>query len=289
MKKGLTLLSAFLFVGVLLTGCSSGDNNATTDTAPTPAATGFRTVDEIKQSGTVTIGVFSDKAPFGFIDASGSYDGYDVYFGNRIGQDLGVQVQYVPLDAAARVDSLVANKVDIVLANFTVTDERAEKVDFALPYQKVQLGIVSPTKASITTTADLKGKKLAIVKGTTAETYFEKNNPEIELLKYDQYADVQQALLDGRGAAWATDNTEAWSFANDNKDYSVPDSVNAIGDKDSIAPAVAKGNSTLLEWINTEIKTLATEKFFHADYDAELATVYGADNADTVVVEGGVI
>ena len=64
--------------------------------------------------------------------------------------------------------------------------------------------------------------------------------------------------------------------------------VAALGDVDSIAPAVAKGNTTLLDWINNEIKALGEENFFHADYEATLREVYGADsNADDLVVEGG--
>lgn len=61
----------------------------------------------------------------------GNYAGYDVYFAERLGKDLGVDVEYTSVDAAARVDVLTSNKVDITLANFTVTDERKEKVDFA--------------------------------------------------------------------------------------------------------------------------------------------------------------
>ena len=52
----------------------------------------YRSVDEIKESGTINIGVFSDKSPFGYVDEYGEYQGYDVYFANRIAQDLGVEL-----------------------------------------------------------------------------------------------------------------------------------------------------------------------------------------------------
>ena len=81
-----------------------------------------------------------------------------------------------------------SNKVDITLANFTVTDERKKQVDFALPYMKVSLGVVSPKTGLITDVKQLEGKTLIVTKGTTAETYFEKNHPEIKLQKYDQYS-----------------------------------------------------------------------------------------------------
>ena len=133
------------------------------------------------------VAVFSDKAPFGYIDKEGKNAGYDVYFAERLGKDLGVKVKYTSVDPAARVDVLTSNKVDITLANFAVTDERKEKVDFAKPYMKVALGVVSPENAEITDVSQLKGKTLIIAKGTTAESYFEKNEPDVKLQKYDQH------------------------------------------------------------------------------------------------------
>ena len=97
-----------------------------------------------KKSGELRIAVFGDKKPFGYVDNDGSYQGYDIELGNQLAQDLGVKVKYVSVDAANRAEYLISNKVDITLANFTVTDERKKQVDFALPYMKVSLGVVSP-------------------------------------------------------------------------------------------------------------------------------------------------
>lgn len=270
----LTVATLLLVVG--LTACG-GNNDSTAS---------FRSLDEIKESGKIVIGVFSDKAPFGYVDENGKYQGYDVYFAERIAKDLGVNVEYVSTDPASRVEYAATGKVDIILANFTVTEERAEKVDFALPYMKVKLGVVSPDKALITDVEQLKGKQLIVVKGTTAETYFEKNYPDVTLQKYDEYADAYNALLDGRGDAFSTDNTEVLAWAIQNPGFTV--GIDALGNADTIAPAVQKGNSTLLEWLNEEIETLGKENFFHADYEATLADVYGdAANPDNLVVEGG--
>lgn len=248
--------------------------------------TSARTVEQIKKSGEIKIAVFSDKKPFGYVDEYGEYQGYDVYFGNRIAKDLGVKVKYVPVEAASRVEFLVTGKVDIVLANFTVTPERAEKVDFALPYMKVALGVVSPESDLVTKPEDLIGKKLIISKGTTAETYFTKNYPEVELLKFDQYSEAYAALLDGRGAGMSTDNTEVLAWALENPGYKV--GIESLGELDTIAAAVQKGNTSLLEWINNEIVELGKENFFHADYEATLRSTYGAESdADALVVEGG--
>lgn len=247
-----------------------------------------RTLQDIKDSGTLVIGVFSDKKPFGYVDENGDYQGYDVYFARRLGQDLGVELKLVSVDAPNRVEYLTSAKVDIILANFTVTPARAEVVDFALPYMKVALGVVSPDSALITTAEQLAGKTLIVSKGTTAETYFAENHPEVRLLKFDTYTEAFNALLDGRGDALSTDNTEVLAWALENPGFTV--GIESLGSLDTIAPAVQKGNDTVRAYIDEEIKALAAENFFHADFDATLKDVYGeAVNPDSLVVEGGVI
>ena len=247
-----------------------------------------RTLDEIVESGTLTIGVFSDKKPFGYVDENGEYQGYDVYFARRLAEDLGVELELVSVDAPNRVEYLTSAKVDIILANFTVTPERAEVVDFALPYMKVALGVVSPDDALITSVEDLRGKTLIVSKGTTAETWFTANEPEVNLQKYDTYTETFNALLDGRGDALSTDNPEVLAWAIDNPGFTV--GIETLGSLDTIAPAVQKGNDTVLAFINEEIEKLAEEQFFHADYDATLKEVYGdAVDPDNLVVEGGIV
>ena len=246
-----------------------------------------RTLQDIKDSGTLVIGVFSDKKPFGYVDETGEYQGYDVYFARRLAQDLGVELKLVSVDAPNRVEYLTSAKVDIILANFTVIPARAEVVDFALPYMKVALGVVSPDSALITTAAQLAGKTLIVSKGTTAETYFAENHPEVRLLKFDTYTEAFNALLDGRGDALSTDNTEVLAWALENPGFTV--GIESLGSLDTIAPAVQKGNDTVRAYIDEEIKALAAENFFHADFDATLKDVYGeAVNPDSLVVEGGV-
>ena len=245
-----------------------------------------RTVQEIKDSGVIRIGVFTDKAPFGYVDENGKNQGFDIYFTDRIAKDLGVNVEYISLDPASRVEYAETAKVDIVAANFTVTPERAEKVDFSLPYMKVSLGVVSPDGAVIKSVEDLKDKTLIVSKGTTAEYYFSKNHPEIKLQKYDSYTDAYNALLDGRGDAFSTDNTEVLAWAKANPGFTV--GIDSLGDVDTIAVAVQKGNTDLLNWINNEIKELGKENFFHEAYTATLEPIYGdSANPDSIVVEGG--
>ena len=287
---GLTLVGALAVSGFTACGASaSSDDVAGTKEAAVESssdAAGYRTLDEIKESGTINIGVFSDKSPFGFVDEKGEYAGYDVYFGERIGEDLGVKINYVSTEAANRIEYLQTGKVDIILANFTVTEERTQEVDFALPYMNVALGVVSPDSAVVESLDDLGADdQIIVISGTTAETYLTKNYPDIKLQKYDAYAEAKTAFENGNGVAWANDNTEVIAFSLENEGYTV--GIPSLGDQDTIAPAVTKGNDTLLKWLNEEIETLGTENFFHADYEATLLDTYGADYEDTLVLEGG--
>ncbi|MDR1957281.1 MAG: cysteine ABC transporter substrate-binding protein [Treponema sp.] len=248
-------------------------------------------LEKIKQAGKVRIGVFADKHPFGYVDAQGTFQGYDVYFAHRIAQDLlgdPNAIDFVTVEPASRVEHLESDKVDIILANFTVTPQRAEVVDFALPYMKVALGIVSPDAAPITDISQLIGKKLIVIKGTTAETYFTEKYPQIELVKFDQISEAFNALKDGRGAALSQDNTLLFAWAIQNPGFTTR--IGSIGSLDTIAPAVRKGNKALLDWLNQEIRSGVGPNFFHEDYRATLLPVYG-DTVDpeSVVVEQGVV
>lgn len=298
-KKLLSLGLAVALSAGILTGCGSKEETAadasateTTDAADSTAdaAKGnevYRTLDEIKESGTINIGVFSDKNPFGYVNENGEYQGYDIYFANRIGEDLGVKVNFVSTEAANRIEYLQTGKVDIILANFTVTDERKEEVDFALPYMNVALGVVSRNDNVIESLDNWNpDDSIIVISGTTAETYLIANYPDIPLQKFDSYATAKEAFENGTSVAWANDNTEVIAFSLQNDGYTV--GIPSLGSADTIAPAVTKGNTTLLDWINEEIKSLGEENFFHADYEATLTDTYGSEYEESLVVEGGV-
>ncbi|MDR0960098.1 MAG: transporter substrate-binding domain-containing protein [Propionibacteriaceae bacterium] len=239
----------------------------------------------IREEGTITIGVFRDLPPYGSQDSSGNFVGYDVYFAEQIGKDLGVKVEYVGLDAQGRVPALTGGKVDLVLANFTVTEERKAQVDFADPYMKVYIGVVSPDSAPITDISQLAGKSLIVAQGTTQQTYFTTEHPEITLDVYTTETDAFAALKDGRAPALSQDTTNVLAWALQNPGFSV--GIEKLGEPAFIAPAVRKGNTSLLNWLNEEIAALPSD-FFHNNYAETLEPVYGsAANPDDIVVENG--
>ena len=249
MKKFTKVTAAALAATLSLSLAACG-SSASTDAASTASADGvvYRTLDEIKA--------------------------------DRLAEDLGVKVNYVSTEAANRIEYLQTGKVDVILANFTVTPERAEEVDFALPYMNVALGVVSPDSSVVTTLDNWNADdQMIVISGTTAETYLTQNYPDIPLQKYDSYATAKSALENG-GVAWVI------AFAKQNPGYTV--GIPSLGSQDTIAPAVSKGNETLLNAINDEIKALGEENFFHKDYEATLVDTYGTDYESSLVVEGGV-
>ena len=265
-KISAILTSVLLAVGI--TACNEKE--------PANAQKTTSTIEQLKQVGKVRIGVFSDKPPFGYVDAQGKSQGFDVEIAKAITKDLlgdENKAEFVLVEAANRAEYLVSNKVDIILANFTVTPARKEVVDFANPYMKVALGVVSKDGEIITDIEQLKGKTLLLNKGTTADAYFTKNYPDIKTLKFEQNTETFEALRDGRGDALAHDNTLLFAWAKENPGFTV--GIKNLGDQDTIAPAVKKGDTELLNWLNTEIQKLGKEGVLKQAYDKTLLPIYG--------------
>ena len=271
MKKTFKKLTALFATAALAFGLS-----ACNDKEQTKETTQASVIEQIKQVGKVRIGVFSDKPPFGYVDAQGKSQGFDVEIGKAITKDLlgdENKVEFVLVDAANRAEYLLSKKVDIILANFTVTAARKEVVDFANPYMKVALGVVSKNGEVITNLEQLKDKTLIVDKGTTADIFFTKNYPNIKLLKFEQNTEPFEALRDGRGDALSNDNTFLFAWAKQNPGYTV--GVKSFGDQDVIAPAVRKDAPDLLNWLNTEIVKLSKEGVLKQAYEKTLLPVYG--------------
>ncbi|MFZ2846202.1 MAG: transporter substrate-binding domain-containing protein [Lactococcus chungangensis] len=279
-KKAVGIL-AVVGVALSLAACgTSGDkkDNATKDKNPS-------SVDAIKKRGEIKIAVFGDLSPYGYLDADGKNQGYDVYLGNQIAKDLGVKVKYVIVNAEERVDALKSNKVDLVLANFTKTPEREKVIDFASPYMKVAIGVASLKEKPITEVSQLKGKKVIVNKGTTAEAYFTSKQPDVILEKYESKTQQFQALKDGRADAIADDNSYLYAWVKENPEFKV--GIKELGDVSTINPGIKKGNQSLLDWTNQELEKLGEDSFFAKDYAATLKDFFGSDiTAQDIVLEG---
>ena len=279
--KKITTLAVTLLLALGVTACNDKENSAANNDAPKAGA-----IERIKRADKIRIGVFSDKPPFGYVDKDGKNQGFDVEIAKALTKDLlgdENKVEFVLVEAANRAEYLLSNKVDITLANFTVTPVRQEVVDFAKPYMKVALGVVSKDGV-ITDVKQLEGKTLLVNKGTTADAYFTKNFPNVNLLKFEQNTETFEALRDGRGDALAHDNALLFAWAKENPGFVV--GVKELGDIDFIAGAVRKEDKDLLAWLSAEMEKLSKDGVLNAAYEKTLKPIYGDTiKAEDIVVE----
>ncbi len=285
MKNIMKIISLFLISAIFI-ACGNSQTSSENDNNASSIQSNDTSLSDIIKKDKVVIGVFGDKPPFGYLDSNGVNQGFDVYIAKKVAKELlgdENKMELVLVEAQNRVEFLRSNKVDIIFANFTQTKEREEVVDFALPYMRVALGLVSKN-GDITNIDDLKGKTLIVNKGTTADFYFSTNYPDIKLIKFDQNTEAFLALKDGRGDALSHDNLLLFAWANDNPLFKV--GITHIGNDDVIAPAVKKGNTALLNRLNEILIKLGKENFMHEAYNVTLKDVYGKDvEADSVVIE----
>jgi len=271
LKYGVLAL-ALALVFAAITGCEEKERNA---------------LETIKKRGFLQVAVSGDDPPFGYVDDNGKNRGFEIALAKRLAYELlgdSAKIEFIIVDPIRRFEVLINEKADIVLANFTSTSKRAQILDFAHPYLKVSISVVSPKTAPIRDVAELAGKKLIVSKGTTSEEYFTKNHPEVELVALEQLSEVFQALKDGRGVAVAEDNTAVFAWAHDNLGFEV--GISSLGPVESIAPAIRKENPELLDFINKTVEKLEAEQFFHKNFEANLRTFMGAEaNPDDFLVE----
>lgn len=273
MKK--TIIKGLTVLGAALTFAAFGQN--TTVKADS-------SVTAIKKRGTVRIAAFGDLPPYGWVNKDGKRVGYDVALGRKIAKDLGVKAKFIQVNANNRVDALNSDKADIVLANFTVTPERKQVIDFAKPYMKVSIGVVSKKSAPITKVSQLKGKKLIVNKGTTAESYFTMKQKGVDLLKFDSKTQQFNALKNDRGVALADDNSYLYAWVKNHPKYTV--GIKTLGPNQFIAPGIKKGNKSLLKWTNREIDKLTRKGFFKQDFDKELKPYFGKEvKASDIIID----
>ena len=259
--KSIVAASAALIMAASVAACGpsaatpSDEGSTGSDSSSSSSATA-RTLDEIKKSGKLKVAVFSDKAPFGYVDKDGNYAGYDVYFAERLGKDLGVDVEYTSVDAAARVDVLTSNKVDITLANFTVTDERKNVMDFSDSYATGIQSIIVPEGSDIASPDDLAGKMIGTQRGTTGYIYCSDDFGDDAVVAYDNGLTAVQALNNGQVDAVVIDNEPAKAYVESNPGLKILDTSYA---EEDYAIGMAKGNTALEDAVNAALEELKAD------------------------------
>lgn len=154
-------------------------------------------LDDIEKRGEIKIAVFDSNPPFGFIDeTTNKIVGLDVDYANAIAKELNVKVELVPTNPANRIPLLTSKKADLIVANFTVTDERAKTVDFSLPYFATGQKFIAK-KGILKTADDLKNLRIGADKGTVMEITLREKYPTAKVISYDDTPFAFAALRNG--------------------------------------------------------------------------------------------
>ena len=154
-------------------------------------------LDDIEKRGEIKIAVFDSNPPFGFIDeTTNKIVGLDVDYANAIAKELNIKVELVPTNPANRIPLLTSQKADLIVANFTVTDERAKTVDFSLPYFATGQKFIAK-KGVLKTADDLKNLRIGADKGTVMEITLREKYPTAKVISYDDTPFAFAALRNG--------------------------------------------------------------------------------------------
>ena len=206
------LLAVVAALALLAAACGDDDDTGTPESPGTTAASAAgSTVERIMDAGSIKVGVKFDQPGFGLKNpTTGDVEGFDVEIAKLIVEAIGedVKIKFVESVSANREPFLEDGTVDMVVATYTINDERKQVVDFAGPYFVARQDIMVKTDDdSITSVEDLNGKKVCSVKGSTSAKNLVAKAPQAEVTLFDTYSQCAAAMTDDRVVAVTTDNT----------------------------------------------------------------------------------
>lgn len=264
-----------LVAAAALSACARHDEGGSDTTQP------LRNFDDIKEAGTLNIGLCSDNEPFGYINANGVYSGFDQYCCQYLSMKIGVDAHFVAVDPKTRYDKLLAHEVDICVAQMSPQDERAGEVAFSTRIYTEQLGLVSPAAALVESQEQLTRGELIVCEGSFAQQYAEGAWPEVKLRAYSTMTDAFGALRGGKGIALLTDEVTASCWAMKQADFVL--SMRGIGEPREIAAAFDPGAEDLLEKCNGILSNYLSYGMSNVAYDTYVRPVVDADYTASLV------
>lgn len=169
--------------------------------------TGESTLTKVLTSKKITIGVFADAPPYGVMNSSGEYEGFDIDKAEALAASLGAEVEYVSTTNANRIPLLETGKVDVIIAALTNLDERAQVVAMTRPYAAEGQVVLVPKGSPIASYDDLAGRSVAATRGSVPATILEKRFPEADASLFEAVADSVQALRSNKVDALMESNS----------------------------------------------------------------------------------
>jgi polar amino acid transport system substrate-binding protein len=214
-------------------------------------------LDDIKKSGKIRIAVDLGVPPYGMTDDKMQPNGSDIETAKLLAADWGLQFEHVATTGAARIPSLQTGKADLVISTLSITPERAKVIDFSKGYAVLRTVIAAPKNITLKSMADLDGKTVGTVRGTTHDTQLTKEGPKgMKLVRYEDDATEAQAFLSGQVDIFST--AELLVAPIDKKNPARQVEVKFVLDTFKLAIGVKKDEKRLLEevdkWIATNLK-----------------------------------
>lgn len=167
-----------------------------------------QTPEEIEERGRINIGMLVDFPPFGFMNTENQPDGYDADVAKLLAEDLGVELNLVPVTGPNRIPYLLGNQVDLLVASLGITPERAETVDFSDPYAGIEISVYGRQDIEVSDAEDLAGKNIGVARASTQDTAITGIAPEgANIQRFDDDATAVQALLSGQVELIGASNT----------------------------------------------------------------------------------
>lgn len=237
--RALTSALAVTALAAALAGCASDTDKVTTDSGV-----------ELIEDGKLTVCTHMPYEPFQYQEG-GEIVGFDVDLMDLVAEELDLEQKIfdTPFEGIETGQAMSTGKCDIAAAGMTITDERAEVMDFADPYFDATQALLVPAGSDIASLEDLSGKSLAVQVGTTGQKYAGDNAPDdVELRDFEDLALLTQAVKNGQVDAGINDNTVLYDYVAKNPQVEVAAEFDT---GEQYGFAVAKdGNDELIEVVN---------------------------------------
>ena len=219
------------------------------------------TLEEVKSQETMRVGVRFDAPPYGYIDDAGQNAGYDIDIVKNIAEKLGVEIEFIQVTGKTRIPMLESSKVDVLVAATTHTRKRDEQIDFTIPYLMTGSQLVTKSGSGIIALADLDGKTVATVQGTTGEKIVREQAPGAELQVYQEWPQAFLALKQGLADAICVGQFVGAKFAAEDGDFQL---VGPLLLEEPIAMGVRENDSAWRDALNFALQDSVRDGDFAA-------------------------
>jgi polar amino acid transport system substrate-binding protein len=221
-------------------------------------------IEDIKARGYVRIGVSLGGEPVGFRNAGNEPVGYDVDVAKALAAKLGVPVRFSDVSSDARISMLMSKQLDLVVANVSITPQRARVVDFSVPYNVAGLRVIAQKSAHVKTLADLNGKRVVVGRGTTADAFLRKSAPQAVPVYTDNFAPDGVLLLQQKRVDAGIEDASLLDYLASKNDQL--ETLPTMYGNTPIGIAMAKGDPAMLKFVNGFVADYIKSGAYAANY-----------------------